>query len=151
MKEDAKGLYLKGQLNMKVQRAREAHALLEAGDIDGLSIGYDLLGYEKDSKDESVWHLTKIRLREVSIVTEPANDNATVDAVKSAKRIEELKYRFGAGDRLTERELETLLKGALGFSNSQAERAVRSSLKGSGEPTKAADDDAKAFLMALRA
>lgn len=55
--------------------------------------------------------------------------------------------RLKAGDRLTEREFETWLKG-LGLSNSQAERAARIHLKGQGEPAGAADDGL-AFLQAL--
>lgn len=38
-KEDTKGLFLRGKLNMDVQQAREAHSHIKNGDIDGLSIG----------------------------------------------------------------------------------------------------------------
>jgi len=40
VRETAKGLYVKGRLLPDVARAREAAALLKAGAIDGLSIGY---------------------------------------------------------------------------------------------------------------
>ena len=146
--EDERGLLLKGQINMNVQQGREAHALLKAGDIDGLSIGYRLLEWSRDEDDE-VWYLEKLDLREVSIVTDPANERATVQEVKAAKAVAEIKEKLAAGDRPTERELETLLKGSLGFSNSQAERAVRILLKGPGEPAIAADDRMR-FLEAMR-
>ena len=71
-----------------------------------------------------------------------------MSSVKAAKQLHELTDKLKAGDRLTEREFETWLKG-LGFSNSQAERAARLHLKGQGEPAVA--DDALAFLQALRA
>lgn len=144
--EDDKGLLMKGQLNMGVQRAREAHALLKEGDIDGLSIGYRIRGYEVD-EDSNVWTLTKLDLREVSIVSIGANENATIASVKSERRLHEVTEKLKAGDRLTEREFEDLLKGAFSFSNSQAERAARVHLKGQGEPGAAAGG--LAFLQAL--
>ncbi len=144
-KEDAKGLFLRGKLNMGVQRAREAYELLKERDIDGLSIGYRIKEYSVDT-DTGVWTLEKIDLREVSIVSIGANDNATIASVKAAKAAHELSDRLKAGDRLTEREFETWLKG-LGFSNSQAERAARVHLKGQGDPAVA--DPGTAFMQAL--
>jgi len=144
-KEDSKGLFLRGKLNMGVQRAREAYELLKERDIDGLSIGYRIKEYSVDT-DTGVWTLEKIDLREVSIVSIGANDNATIASVKATKAAHELSDRLKAGDRLTEREFETWLKG-LGFSNSQAERAARVHLKGQGEPAVA--DPGTAFMQAL--
>ncbi|MFK0338721.1 HK97 family phage prohead protease [Agrobacterium deltaense] len=144
-KEDDKGLFLRGKLNMGVQRAREAYELLKARDIDGLSIGYRIKEYSVDT-DTGVWTLEKIDLKEVSVVSIGANDNATVASVKAAKAAHELTDRLKAGDRLTEREFEVWLKG-LGFSNSQAERAARVHLKGQGDPAIA--DPGTAFMQAL--
>lgn len=145
-KEDDHGLFMRGKLNMSVQRAKEAHALLKEGDIDGLSIGYRIKEYSVDT-ETGVWTLEKLDLVEVSIVSVGANENAVVQSVKAAKAAHDLMERLKAGDRLTEREFETWLKG-LGFSNSQAERAVRLHLKGQGEPANAAEDGV-AFLRAL--
>lgn len=145
-KEDSHGLLLKGKLNMNVQRGREAHALLKDRDIDGLSIGYRIKEYSVDT-ETGVWTLQKLDLVEVSVVSVGANENAVVQSVKAAKAAHDLSERLKAGDRLTEREFETWLKG-LGFSNSQAERAARVHLKGQGEPAEAADDGV-AFLRAL--
>ncbi|MET3924595.1 HK97 family phage prohead protease [Devosia sp. 2618] len=144
--EDAKGLFLRGRLNMDVQRAREAHALLKNGDIDGLSIGYRIKEYKVDT-DTGVWTLEKLDLKEVSVVSIGANENATITSVKALKAAHQLTDKLKAGDRLTEREFETWLKG-LGFSNSEAERAARVCLKGQGEPAVAADNGT-AFLRAL--
>ena len=145
-KEDDRGLLLAGKLNMDVQRGREAYALLKAGDIDGLSIGYRIKEYSVDT-ETGVWTLEKLDLVEVSIVSVGANENAVVQSVKAAKAAHDLSEKLKAGDRLTEREFETWLKG-LGFSNSQAERAARLHLKGQGEPADAAEDGV-AFLRAL--
>ena len=136
--EDDHGLLMQGKLNMDVQRGREAYALLKAGDIDGLSIGYRIKEYSVDTEN-GVWTLEKLDLIEVSIVSVGANENAVVQSVKAAKAAHDLTEKLKAGDRLTEREFETWLKG-LGFSNSQAERAARLHLKGQGEPASAAED-----------
>lgn len=148
-KEDNQGLYLKGRVNMGVQRGREALALLKGGDIDGLSIGYRIKRYEADP-DSGVWYLKELDLREVSVVSIGANDNATVTSVKSQKASHDIIERMKAGDQLEMREFETLLKGTLGFSNSQAERAARVHLKGQGDPAKAAEVELREFLNQLR-
>lgn len=145
--EDDTGLKLRGKINMGVQRGREAYALLKEGDIDGLSIGYSIKRYETDEKD-GIWYLKELELFEVSVVSIGANENATVSAVKAQKAAHEITEKLKAGDRLTEREFEMMLKGILGLSNSQAERAARIHLKGPGEP--AAANDARALLEALR-
>nr|WP_321457195.1 HK97 family phage prohead protease [uncultured Cohaesibacter sp.] len=145
MQEDAKGLLVRGKLNMGVQCAREGYELLKEGDIDGLSIGYRIKEYSVDT-ETGVWTLEKLDLREISIVSIGANPNALVSSVKALKQSHELTERLKAGDQLQEREFELWLKG-LGFSNSQAERAVRLHLKGQGEPANA--DNERAFLQAL--
>lgn len=145
--EDEKGLLMQGKLNMGVQRGKEAYALLKEGDIDGLSIGYRIRKHSVDD-DTGVWTLEKLDLMEVSVVSIAANENATVASVKAAKAHHELTEMLKAGDRLTERQFETWLKG-LGLSNAQAERAARVHLKGQGDPADA--DDGLAFLRALTA
>lgn len=135
--EDDRGLLLRGRLNMGVQKGREAYELLKAGDIDGLSIGYRIKKHTED-KDRGVWFLEKLDLHEVSVVSIGANSNATIASVKAEREAYELTERLKAGDRLTEREFEQMLKGSLGLSNSQAERAVRLHLKGQGEPVETA-------------
>lgn len=144
--EDSKGLFLRGKLNMGVQRAREAYELLKEGDIDGLSIGYRIREYKVDTETQ-VWTLEKLDLREVSVVSIGANSSATISSVKAQRAATELTDKLKAGDRLTEREFEMWLKG-LGFSNSQAERAARVHLKGQGDPAEA--EKTLEFLRALR-
>lgn len=82
-REDEKGLYVKGKLNLDVQAAKEAHALLKMGAINGLSIGFRTLE-ERVDKVTGVIHIVKCRLYEVSVVTFPANEAATISGVKSA-------------------------------------------------------------------
>ena len=84
MAEDGKGLWVEGRLNMEVQRGREAYALLKAGDIDGLSIGYQTVADERDEKRGALL-LKELKLVEVSIVSLGANDRALVNAVKTIR------------------------------------------------------------------
>ena len=148
--EDEKGLFLRGKLNMEIPESRRAYSHLKHGDIDGLSIGYRILpgGFRVDD-NTGIWYLENLELLEISIVSIGSNESATVSNVKAAKAAHEITEKLKAGERLTEREFETLLKGNLGLSNSQAERAARIHLKGPGEP--AAANDARALLEALRA
>ena len=67
--EDARGLWVKGRLLTEVARAREAAALMEAGAVDGLSIGYRTLRAEKLPGGGR--KLVELELWEVSLVTFP--------------------------------------------------------------------------------
>ncbi|MEY9375970.1 HK97 family phage prohead protease [Rhizobium leguminosarum] len=82
-REDERGLYVKGQLNLKVNAAREAYELLKQGALTGLSIGFRTLE-EEINRETGITHLKRVKLYEVSIVTFPANEAATISAVKSA-------------------------------------------------------------------
>jgi len=84
--EDAHGLYVEGRLLLNVQRAKEAHTLLKAGAISGLSIGYSPLRYTIDS-GSGVRRLSQVELWEISLVTFPANEAANVTVVKHASKI----------------------------------------------------------------
>lgn len=76
VREDEKGLWVKGRLLESVEKGREAKALVEAGALDGLSIGYRT---QKASKtDEGRRLLTELELWEVSLVTFPMLPNARI-------------------------------------------------------------------------
>jgi uncharacterized protein len=78
VREDARGLFVKGRLLLDVQAAREAHSLLKAGAIDGLSIGYRTVRSEKAAGQGRLLH--EIELWEVSLVTFPMLPEARVQA-----------------------------------------------------------------------
>lgn len=80
--EDGRGLYLKGKLLLEVAQAREAYALLKAGVVRGLSIGYSVKRSRR-SVDTGVRELLDLNLWEISLVTQPANEAAQVTVVKS--------------------------------------------------------------------
>ena len=78
VREDSKGLYVKGRLLLDVAKGREAAALIEAGAIDGLSIGYRTKKAHKNGKGQRL--LAELELWEVSLVTFPMLPQARVAA-----------------------------------------------------------------------
>ena len=78
MREDAKGLWVKGRILTDVARGREAAALIGAGAIDGLSIGYRTIKSRKNDKGGRL--LSELELWEVSLVTFPMLPSARVSA-----------------------------------------------------------------------
>lgn len=82
LREDPKGLYAKGKLFNSVEKGRETLALMREGALDGLSIGFKSLVDEYD-RTLGVRRLIKVELREISVVTFPMNDQATVSGVKN--------------------------------------------------------------------
>jgi HK97 family phage prohead protease len=110
MYEDAKGLFVKGRLLIDDDPvARRAHAHMKAGSVTGLSIGYVLKDYEWD-KDKSAYLLKELELWEVSVVTFPMNEEATVTDVKSA---------LAKGEVPSPKDLERALR-EVGLSHSEA-------------------------------
>lgn len=110
MIEDERGLYVEGKLLINdVPRAKSTHALLKAGAIDGMSIGYRTI---KSSYNENtdIRELIQLSLDEISIVTMPANDKSTVTSVKS---------KLEDGELPSLPEFEKFLRES-GFSKSQA-------------------------------
>lgn len=78
VREDDRGLFVKGRLLTEVARGREAAALMAAGAVDGLSIGYRTLRAEKLPGGGR--KLLELELWEVSLVTFPMLPVARVAA-----------------------------------------------------------------------
>lgn len=133
MVEDAKGLRVKGRLVLESPRGAEAYALLKAGALNGLSIGFISRKWSWDNTTD-VRTLLEVDLWEVSPVTFPANGQARVDGVKSAPAIN------------TIREAERALRDA-GYTAEQA-KAFTASVKSA---VHAERDAAQAVQRALRA
>ena len=84
VREDDRGLWVKGHLLTDVARGREAAALIRAGAIDGLSIGYRTKTAAKDAAGQR--RLSEVDLWEVSLVTFPMLPDARVGAKQEAPR-----------------------------------------------------------------
>ena len=118
MEEDNKGLYVKGQLSLGHPTANAIYAGMRNETLDGLSIGFMIEpdGYEVR---DNIRYLKKINLFEISVVDNPADNEARIslDSVKS--EIESIK---------SIREAEELLRDVANFSNSSA-KALLAQLK----------------------
>ncbi|MBO1904000.1 HK97 family phage prohead protease [Microvirga sp. 3-52] len=95
-KEDARGLFVRGKLNLETDAGKRAHSHVKAGDVRGLSIGYGIYPDGYTYNDDGTRTLKAIDLREISLVTIPAQRRAGITSVKS----------FGS-----RAELESILRG----------------------------------------
>lgn len=105
IQEDSKGLFVKGKILKEIAKGAEAYALMKEGVIDSMSIGY--MTMESEYTKNGTRQLKELGLMEVSLVTFPANDQATVTSLKE----------------LNPRELEKSLRDE-GFSWASATKAV---------------------------
>ncbi len=137
--EDGKGLKVTGRLMIaEVAKAREIHALMKAKVISGLSIGYWVKDASYD-QETGIVTLKELKLREISVVTFPANDES---------RIETVKAKLSVGGSPTLREFETFLRDA-GWSRADATRIAS---KGYREHVRPGDPagESDAIMKALR-
>lgn len=136
IKEDHKGLFVKGKLLTEIQRAKEVLSLMKQGALDGLSIGYKTIRSQKKNLSKTasspqgqqpaerrqgvVRELLEIDLYEISIVTFPMHPDARVDRVKS------LDISSGYP---TIRDFERWLMRDAGFTRKQAQTAIAKGFK----------------------
>jgi len=90
LKEDDRGLFVKGRINLGTQKGKEAYELLKAGDLDKMSIGFRIKEASYDTESE-VRTILKLDLFEISLVPIPANDLAEVMDVKSLDEVKTIK------------------------------------------------------------
>ncbi|MCP5083179.1 MAG: HK97 family phage prohead protease [Alphaproteobacteria bacterium] len=81
LREDARGLFVRGQLTPGVAQARELGALLQAGALDGLSIGFKTRR-ARHERTSGRRYLLEVDLWEISLVTFPMLPGARVHALK---------------------------------------------------------------------
>lgn len=142
--EDGRGLNVKGKLLLSTVDGRETYEFMRAGVLDAMSIGYRTLSDEID-RSGGARKILKADLMEVSIVTFPMNERATISGVKSASDFTTQDWR----------EIEASLRDA-GLSRADAVKAV-SGLKAwfqrdAGEPDQLLRDEAaSAELLTLAA
>ena len=134
--EDTKGLHVKARLITTVQRARDAHALAEAGALGGLSIGFSVPKTASDGEpaitrdDKSGAQVFReVRLWEYSLVTFPANEEATITSVKHHEWADDLtsvlaEVRDALREHHDQRVLDAItdLKTALGITRARPAR-----------------------------
>ena len=81
VREDHRGLFVRGKLMTDVARARETLSLMRAGILDGLSIGFRTVRGRTERKS-GIRRLLEVDLWEISVVTFPMLPNARVASVK---------------------------------------------------------------------
>lgn len=122
-KQDDKGLWVRGEINLDVQKGAECYALAKQGVMCDMSIGFSIPSadaYEfKDIGGEVVRCIKDLQLWEISLVPEPMNPHAQITSVKDVKDLHTLK------------DVEALLK-SLGCSKDAAKviiSTVKTSLR----------------------
>ena len=107
IREDEKGLYVKGRIALKTRAGAEAYELLKIGALDGLSIGFKTNPKGVSYEDRGQRRIIKeVDLMEVSLVTFPMNPKATVTVVK--------------GEDISIRDWERGLRDAFNLSRSES-------------------------------
>jgi uncharacterized protein len=98
LREDSRGLLVRGRLAPEVQRAEELASLLHQGAIDGLSIGFRAVVANRDRVTRQR-RLVRIDLWEISLVTFPMLEGARVTALEWASPAPLRKARSCDGPR----------------------------------------------------
>jgi HK97 family phage prohead protease len=138
LKEDDRGLHGQANLVMQMPSAIDAYWGMKSGLVTGLSVAIlpDAKATERRADGIRVIHRIKA-LKEISIVTEPANDAARVTDVKAADEIEQIE---------TIRDFERFLRDAGSLTKGATEALVARAkmIFGRGEPDQQ-EIDAKAM------
>lgn len=127
--EDSKGLLVRGELTPGLSVSNDLKAAMEHKTVEGMSVGFTVMKDDFDMIATGRAFKNVAALREISICTFPANEQATIESIKSMESI------------TTIRDVEHWLRDSAGLSKSQAlgliariKSAVRSDSEG-GEIT----------------
>lgn len=86
-REDERGLFVKGNINLDTQNGRESFALMKQGVLEDMSIGFIIRDSEMNDGKQMI---KEAELFEISLVTEPANQEAQITAIKSIMPFKDL-------------------------------------------------------------
>lgn len=123
--EDATGLRVTGRIARDTHDGREVLALLKAGAVDGLSIGFKTVRARTDP-GTGVRTILEADLWEISVVTFPMLPAARIDTIKSARKpsVRELEHWLVRDAGLTRSEARRLIaKGFAASSTGQRDAA----------------------------
>lgn len=129
LEEDSKGLTVIGELTPGLSVSNDLRAAMEHKTVEGMSVGFTVTKDDYALIDTGRAFKNVQALREISICTFPANEQATIESMKNMESI------------ATIRDVEHWLRDSAGLSKSQAlgfiarfKSAVRSDSEG-GEIT----------------
>jgi hypothetical protein len=80
--EDGKGLFVRGECNLEVEKGRDTYSLAKQGVMQDFSIGFRAIEYEMDTEND-IRKLKEIKLWEISPVADPMNTMAQFTGIKS--------------------------------------------------------------------
>ena len=118
IREDEKGLYGVGKINLETQLGKELYSNIKIGAVKGISIGYFEIETDFDTKTGSKL-LVELDLIEASIVLLPCNEQSQVETVKSLNE---------NGEIPSKTQLEKALK-ELGFSRKNSKTIIAEGYK----------------------
>ncbi len=140
IREDGRGLFVRGRLARGVERAREVLDLMRSGALDGLSIGFRTVKARKEASG-GVRRILQADLWEISVVTFPMLPGARVSQVKG----------FGARQALpTIREFERWLTRDAGLTRGDAKAVIANGFASLMRERDAAPDDPSALARKIR-
>lgn len=111
VREDRRGLFVRGRLATDAARAREVLSLMRAGALDGLSIGFRTVRAQRDAAT-GVRRILEADLWEISVVTFPMLPGARIETVKGRRPLP------------TVREFELWLTRDAGLSRGEARTVI---------------------------
>lgn len=150
--ETAQGLAVKGRLLVAdVARAAEVRALILAGAMSGLSIGY--LATKKAARTGGGRDLFRVALKEISIVAVPMHPGAKITAVKALEggkvdsvTLEELQAKLGEVETKHAGEMTAAIAAAVApLAEKLAKFEAKANRPGGGEPSQELTLERKAF------
>jgi uncharacterized protein len=116
LNEDERGLFGSADLVMKMPSAVDAYWGMKSGLVTGLSVAIMPDSEYNEYRSDGVRVIHRVKaLKEISIVTEPANSAARITDIKTAKDVEQIK---------TLREFERFLRDAGGLTKGAAAALV---------------------------
>ena len=91
LRTDEKGLFGIVEINDEDQDAVNTFARVKRGDVTQCSFGFDIIAEmrEETPNGETIYHIQKVKLYEVSVCTFPAYTETEVGAVEMRKKQEE--------------------------------------------------------------
>lgn len=123
LREDERGLFVRGRLARGVARAGEVLELMRSGALDGLSIGFRTVKARRDTK-AGVRRIVEADLWEISVVTFPMLPGARIESVKddasALPSVRDFERWLTRDAKLTRGEARTVI--ARGFSSLLRER-----------------------------
>jgi HK97 family phage prohead protease len=140
IREDERGLFVRGKLAQGVKRAREVLDLMRSGALDGLSIGFRTVKARKEAAG-GIRRILEADLWEISVVTFPMLPGARISQVKG----------FGARVALpTIREFERWLTRDAGLTRGDARAVITRGFASLTRERDAAPDDPSALARKIR-